>query len=798
MFRSYLLLLSRLLLKKEKLVLLISTVGAAICISSFILLTWYAHYEESYDGFFKNSKDIYRLQEAITNRSVAGQTDQLPIIPGRLTKLIRKQLPEVQSISWISPKFGCSLKAVDKKEVLYSEKTFLADSCFFNVFSVPFLEGSGENALDSNFSAVISASLAKKLFGDRSPMNKQVKMTWGFFADVYTIKGVFKDIPANSHLALDMLFSNRDMALQQLDWHYHYTYVLFKKGADVPAARDKIQHIYNESYRQYMVAKNVTVELSMRPIMDIHLHTDTEREIKDAGDYRIFLLIKILSIATLVVFAINYVNLTSSLYARRIKELQMRITMGATAGGLFRQFLFENCLQLSLGTMIAVGLLLLYIPFFDRTFHLQADPGSLFSTGSIGILLCVMAGISVAASLAAMLLIARTRKPARSPRMNWLWSFKNIFLGIQYLFVGCIIFSTLVIEGQVNFMKRSDLGFDKSRVIFMTTPPLHMTDMEKIAKVNYFIDEVKRIPGVENATNSLTVPGRYYNNLRTFTREDTTKVNCVGYMANADFNYLDTYKLRLLAGRDFYKDYSDNHSMIINETLCKGLHFQSPEEAIGKRVMLNDSIFSIVGVIADNHQNSFKYLIQPWALVMVYKASSFISIRFDSRYSAATMEAVKKTFAATFPEAGFNCTFLDQYFDRLFIPDDMLSNIFLFFSLLMMILVSIGLLGISSFVVSQRIKEIAIRKVLGAGIFRNFGLIAKDYVIINGLFLLLSLGLSYFMMSQWLQGFAYRADLGFQPFIIPLLITFPVTLIIVVYNVYKVEVSSSVKSLKSL
>lgn len=796
MLKNYILVTIRNFINKEKLMFFIIVTGIGLSISIFLLLTGHVKYEDSYDTFFDDSENIYRIQTDFTNKN-SGELLKFPMLPSTMTDLIRERVPEVENITWISPKLNCTANLVDDDNVFNLEHTFLADSNFFEVFSLKFLVGNPKSALNRNHDIVLSQSSAKRLFGDENPLNKQIRITWAAFDDKYTVTGVFEDVPENSHLKIDALITQNAMREQQREWNYHYTYLKLYDNKKVSDIEKKGKQLYEELYMADLVEENLSLTVRLSQINSIHLYSDVSREIKERGDYQLIQLIKILSALILIICIINYLNLSSAQYAKRSDEIDLRKALGASYRNFQAQIFVENLVVISIGVLVGIIALYFALPFYAENFGVPITPATFFSFKYVILIVMFVAILAILATIFPMFIFFSNGKSKRRGKKS-IFNFRNVFIGIQYVLVTAIVFSMLVITSQVNYMGSKDLGFEKEGILFMNCPPLNMSDQEKLGKMKLLMDELEPLSEVVSVSNSLTIPGRFYNNLSSFSKVGDSGDKIIGYFSNADFNFIETYGIKLLAGRNFYSDYSDNYGIIINNTLRESLGFQEPEEAIGKKIQMNDNEFTVIGVIGDMHQNHMREKIEPWALVMVYKASSFISVKCNSGSpSQETINRIEAAFKKVFPGAPFDYKYMEEFYGRLLKQDRNLANLSIIISAIIMFLSVMGLISVSNFIIRQRVKEIAVRKVLGGTFIQNFMVLLKDYVIILVIAIVLAMNVSVYYMFKWLENFSYKVSLSVGMIVIPVLVVLIMTVSVVLYNAIRVELSNPIKSLKS-
>lgn len=794
-------------LMKNKVFSAINVLGLAIGIAAFLLIVTYLRFEYSFDDFNANKELIYRVP--MTETEKGGKPQSFAFTYPALAPAMKKDFPEVQEAIRFRRRSG--VVQHDDQKIVESGLIYYVDTGVFNVFSFEFEKGSAATAFRQLNDAVITHSTAVKYFGNENPVGKSLH----YNDEDYLVTAVLKDVPANSHIQFHILLNynkyiqlTNNNANTSWQWSDFYTYLLLKPGTDVNALQAKMPDFAQRYMGDLMKKNGFMVSFELQPLKDIHVHSAYDYEMTGSGDLYYLKYLGIAALLILLIALINYINLSTAHSLERSKEVGVRKVIGATKFQLVRQFLAETFLMNMLG--IAIGFLLfkLALPEFSRLIDrnitdLQTSSWLFWLTMfGIFIISTLLAGFYPAFVLSSFRPVLSLKSVAgfagvRSSR-NF---FRKSLVVLQFVAAIILIGGALGFYQQLRFMSSRDLGIDINQTLVLQQT-INL-DSSKVKAVESVINELQQIPGVENVTASTDVPGGEVGSSSGFTlvgSNDDKRCRTFGI----DENFVPHYGLSILAGRNFDKDKpagidtTQPVNIIINETAAKVFGFKNPGDAVSQLVKGGGFNCKVVGVVNDYHQQSLQYNFDP---IVFYpeqhiNMTSF-SLKLRTTNLPQVMEQAKKTWSAAFPQSPMQFFFLDEYFNRQYKSDELFSVILWWFTILAVIVASLGLLGLSLYTVAKRTKEIGIRKVLGATILQITALITKDYIRLILFAGLIAGPAAYFLLQSWLKDYAFHIEIGVWFFVLPVVLIVVIALMTVLYQSVKAAIMNPVKSLRS-
>ncbi len=782
-------------LKRNKGYSAINIIGLAVGIACFVLMFLYVRFELSFDNFHKNGDQIYRFYK---KRQVEGTfylgNPYFTTTPAPLAPTLKEEYPEVVN--------GTRMSSLNNVLLIHQEKKFYerglwADNQFLKIFSFPLRQGNLEKALAEPDSMVVTQRMAEKFFGSKNPMGKIVTLNYGSREINFRVTGILENIPAHSHLRFDFLISFinlKDMRRQGLEnWHNSgdTTYIQLRQGYDYRELENKLP-VFLDKYAPKRYGNYAGF---LQPLKKIHLHSYFNFDIAVTNDINNIYLFTAIALIILIIACINYMNLATAKSFQRAKEVGMRKVVGAARRQIIRQFLGEAVFLAGLALLGALALVKLILPMFnsfsqqDIQLNILTNPGIILVLFALVILVGHISGSYPAVFLSAVNPIKVLKKEAFGPRKGAFM--RNVLVTFQFSASIILIVCTIVVYGQLKFIKNKDMGFSREHVVTLTI---------KDDVINKNIESIKNTlaqhPSVQNVSTSDSLPIDIANRSdATAIDEAKQDVNVSVYHASIDFDYLDTFDIKLLQGRNFSPEFSmdKEQSLIINETAVRHLGWKDP---IGKRMRLNGEDFVVIGVVKDFHYQPLHLPIEPMALNMEEEWYSQLAVRIKPENIPQTFAFLKKTYEQYNPLHPFDFAFLDDSFNRIYQEEQKFGSLFRVFSFLAIFIACLGLYGLASFTSERRTKEIGIRKVLGASM--------------SGIFMLLSRGLSkwvllaniiawpiaYYFMNRWLENFAYRIGLSVWIFILSGLAAFCIALLTVSYQSIKAATANPVDSLR--
>ncbi len=768
MLKNYLLIALR-TLHRQKAYAAINLAGLAVGLACCCLLALYVLHETSYDRFHADADRIHRI--ALFDDSPQTRT------PHPMAQALVADFPEVEAAVSLTPIWGPGLTrpvfSVRHGDRRFDETEFLAvDSTFFDVFSFPVVAGDGAKALREPFQILLTRAMAEKYFGDADPLGQTLRLN----EDTdFTVGAVLEDVPAASHIHFDFLISY--VTLKQLwdgssffEWadFGHYNYVRLAESA-APAAVEAripgwISRYLDLSPEDVAGLERGDIRLSLQPITDIHLRSHLRWELEPNGSAATVYVFVAAALLILLIACINFMNLATARSTGRAREVGVRKALGAHRGQLAGQFLGESVLYSVLAVVGALALVHLALPFFN---DLAGTDLSLLRFGSVPLVaglvgLALVTGV-VAGSYPALFLSsfqpAQVLKGRLVPRSAGA-AFRKGLVVFQFAVSIVLLVGTLVIFGQLDYLRSQSLGFESEQVVVLPIQDDAMREQVEAVKA-----ELARVPGVLRTSAVSNVPGGRFNR-NSIRWQNEPEVPVAELRTDADF--LETLGIELAAGRGFSEDRPADagSAFILNEAAAQRFTWADP---VGQEIawLDEDSTYTgpVIGVAKDFHHASLHDPIAPLAIQVLPGAYNHLLVRVRPEHLDETLAHLETTWTAFSPSRTFSYSFLDDDFDRLYRADDRTGAIVGIFSGLAIFIACLGLFGLAAFTAEQRTKEIGVRKVLGASVPDLVALLSKDFLRLVGIAFVVAMPVAYFAMDRWLADFAYRIDMPWWAFL---------------------------------
>ncbi len=775
---------------KSKTFSFINVSGLSIGISAFLLIIVYVQSEWSYDKFHRNSSTIYRvaLEQYLNNELILASAENYPGVGPALTA----ELPEVKGYARLynmgyKNNLVITYEAAPNGPIQFKHRKFLyADSSFLPMFGYEMKYGSAEQALQEPFSAVISEEYAKKYFGDEDPMGKMLRLEdddWN--NELAKVTGVFKDLPVNTHLKFDVLFSYKtlftrgDWAPGRYDQSWArkdmYIYIELEEGTDPKVLESKLPGIV-EKYSPGLAERNRRDELSLQPLESIHLYSHLAEEAEPNGTASTVYTLALVAVFILVIAWVNYVNLSTAKALERAAEVGVRKVMGAFKHQLVRQFLAESAIINLASVLLALLLMALALPFFNDLSGLGLSFPGLFTVEFLAIITALWIVGTILSGLYPAFVLS-SFKPVTVLKGKFGKSGKGVFLRkvlviFQFTTSVALIAGTLIVYDQLNYMMDQDIGMNIDRVLVVERPGVTPNDRQAIqSNIDVFRDELLKNPNVSAVSTSLTVPGKkreYKSGIKKYGDADD---NIVTLRLNSmDDQFTEVFGMEVLAGRTFSTEYPNDTdtSIVITASAATLLGFENVSDAVGQTLSITDFDWNpiVVGVVNDYHQEALQKGLDPIMFYCTYYGGEFYSMRISAGRFDETVEHVNASWDKAFAGNPFEYFFLDDYFNRQYQYEQKFGNLFTFFAVIAILLGCLGLFGLSAYTAQQKTKEIGIRKVLGSSVSAIFILLSKDFIKLILIATLVAVPLIYYFMGQWLGTFAYRIDIPAQVFLL--------------------------------
>jgi putative ABC transport system permease protein len=810
-------------LRKNKFFSLLNIMGLAIGMCVFLLIAQYVRFERSYENFIPDAENIYRvsLQTFVNKERILNSAENYPGVGPSL----KKELPEVVSYARlynIGYKNNVVITYKDAKPdpIAFKQRRFLyADSSFLPMMGYQLVKGNINTALAQPLSAVISEKYAKMYFKNEDPIGKTLLLQDDDFNnELTTITAVFRDLPGNTHLKFDVLFSYKtlmsrgdaDFARRRFEegWNRKdmYTFIQLRPGSDPKKVEAKFAGIVDK-YKPALKEGQQKDLLSLQPLKDIHLYSDLAEEPEPNGNGRTVAFMAIIGIFVLVIAWINYVNLSTARALERAKEVGVRKVIGAFKRQLISQFLAEAALVNLLAVLIAWGLMALALPYFNTLSGLQLDRGFLVRPWFLALLFILwVAGIFLSGSYPALIL--SSFKPVTVLKGKMKNSNRGVLLrkGLvvtQFIASIALMAGTFIVYRQLKYMMNQDLGININQVLVVERPGIADTSRTAFnSAIDYFRDELKKSPSIESLSASLTVPGKQREYKGTIKRYGAANSDSAIMRVNSmDDDFINTFKMKLVAGRAFSRSFprDEDTSVIITASAIKMLGFKDAQDAIGKTLAIPQFQWNpiIVGVVNDYHQVSLKKTLDPSIFYYTRYGGEFYSMHIRTDNLSGTLAHIEQSWKKAFPGNPFEYFFLDDYFNRQYENDRKFGKLFTTFALLAIFIGCLGLFGLSAYTATQRVKEIGIRKVLGASMTDITTMLSKDFLKLVLIAVVIALPVAWLVMHRWLQDFAYRVNLSWWVFAVAGIVALAIALLTISFQAVKAALANPVKSLRT-
>ena len=810
MLKNYLKIAWRNLLK-NKTFSIINIAGLAIGLSCFILIALYVLDEISYDRFHQKADRIYRINSQIR---MGGSDLRLAVASDPMGATLKKDYPQVEQYARLYASSGSKL--IKKgNEFINESRVVHADSTIFEVFTLPIISGNPQTALNEPNTVVISRSAAIKYFGTEEAIGKTIE-TDDNNSTLYKVTAVIKDIPRNSHFHFDFLFSMDNVSYDFGNYlsHNFHTYLLLRPGVDYKAFEKnfiqyidkyilpRAQHLMQiKSMKDWEKSGN-KLEYTLLPLTKIHLYADFFAELGTNGDIQYVYFFAVVAIFILLIACINFMNLSTARSASRAKEVGIRKVLGTEKKSLIKQFLTESTLVAIFSLLLAILIASLALPLFNDISSKTLTIQSLLDIRILPLLIALpfVVGL-VAGCYPAFFLSSFQPIQVLKGKINAGFKrsfFRSALVVIQFVISIFLIIGTIVVYSQLDYIQTTKIGFNKDQVLV-----IHGTGaLSNNAKA--FKNEVLNMPGVVSGTLSGYLPvSESSRNDRSYSKEAVMDGKNSFNMQTwgIDYDYLATFGMEIIAGRNFSPDFgSDSTAIIINETTAKILGYTDP---VGQKLYAPNEddpsrpeIFNIVGVVRNFHYESLKQTIFPLCF-RLDNSPWLASFKVKTTDIQSLVKQIESKYKAMAPSLPFSYRFLDESFDNMYRTEQRVGQIAISFAVLTILIACLGLFGLVTYMAEQRTKEIGVRKVLGATVSNIVNMLSKDFlklVIVSAIF---AVPLGWWVMNKWLQDFAYRVDIGWWIFFVAIGIAVFIALCTVSFQAIKAAIANPVKSLRT-
>jgi ABC-type antimicrobial peptide transport system permease subunit len=779
-------------LRKSRMYSLINITGLSAGLGTCILLLLWVEDELSYDRFNVNAPNLYRLAPTFTN---GGQLNVWDATSAPIAVFAKNEVPAVEDACRLADNWGVSYFEYKGRKITEWHNKHV-DAAFFRMFTYPLIKGNPQHPFEDAYSIVLSETTAKRIFGDEYPMGKALT---GDDKKVYHVTGVMKDIPGNSSINFNIAFNfeqlERDYDSTGRYWktlnsawgQYNYdTYVQLKPGADPAATGERLGAIHRRN-EQDDFTKHLSYRLN--PLTRAHLYAVDGKE-QGMKVVRVFFIVAVIVLA---IACINYVNLITARAIKRSKEISLRKIIGAGKKSLFLQFLSESLVLFLVSLVLATGLIYLVMPLYnniaDKSIVFKPwEPDVLAVYGSTLLATLLLAGIYPAITLSSF-------KPLEAMRgklsgIGNKGSFRKVLVVVQFSFSIILIVSTIIIGQQLKYIRERNLGYDKENVFsfWMRNIDKHYdavkTDLMKQPGILGVTESGVDIIDTHSGTSDVNWDGKRADQ-QTFT---------IAQMP-VEHNFPEVMGIQLIEGKGFTGTQADSTNFILNETAIKEAGITEP--AVGKRFYMHGVNGVIAGVAKDFHFQSMRTRIRP--LVIHYSTNwrGKMYVRTTGKDVSKALAAVETVWKKYNPDHDLSYTFLDSEFNDLYKTDLHVGQLFNAFAILAMFISCLGLFGLVTFTAESKVKEIGVRKVLGAGMLQIVTLLSKDFAVLVALAAAIAFPLAWYGLTGFLQGYAYRTELHWWVFAAAGAVTLLIALLTVGFKCIQAALANPVKSLRT-
>jgi putative ABC transport system permease protein len=794
MIRNYLKIAFRNLFK-NRLYTIINVFGLAIGMATTVLLAVWVQNELSFDNYHRQSKNIYRINTHL--KITDTDTWHWASTPLKLADYFKESVPEVKNATRLNVPYGEFFSVKVNNEVFPEKHFAFVDKNWFDVFDYEFIKGNPKNFENDKYGIAITESKAKQIFGEIEPINQVISHDTLNFV----VKAVLKDNPSNSSLKFEMIahndvrLTNPKFAQNDANWdNFNYqTFVIGADGLNVKKTSEKITNLLAKQRND----KEGNTKLEIQPITALHFDSEIQGEgMPLSGDKSSLYIFGTVAIFILLIACINYVNLTTARANQRGKEVGIKKLIGASNGSLFGQFFIESVITSLLAASISTVLLIYGLPILDylsnNTFSLQ-NPTIWIILGVITLIAIALTGIYPSFLLSSFQPIKLLKGSSIAGTQNA--TFRKGLIVFQFTFTIALLIATFLIYSQLQFIQNKKLGYDRANT-FMIGIPYFLKNHDEVKET--IIQKLKAESSILDATatnsNILDVLNTHSGSLNWDGREPDWQPTVT--QLSVQDNFQDFFKLKLASGRWFNPaNKADENHVILNETAIKEFKIKQP--AVGQRFEFHGRKGQIIGVAKDFHFRSPREVIKPFVFFRENNWQGDVFIKTNPEQFKKAIATTEKLWKELVPSMAFKYDFLDDTYKKMHEKEAKQGMMFNAFAAIVLLISCFGLFGLATFSAEQRIKEIGIRKVLGASIANITTLLSRDFLYLVLIAVVLASPIAYYFMDKWLNGFAYKINIEWWIFALAGALAILIAFLTVSYQAIKAALMNPVKSLKS-
>ncbi len=790
---------------KNKFYSFLNILGLSIGLTAFIFLYLHINDEMSYDAYHDNASRIHRLE---SNFTIAGKNEMFAIVPVPMGPALMLEYPEIVAVNRI---FGAgnTLFRNDEKES-YEEDFYFTDSTFFQVFTHHMIMGDPEKCLVEPLSIVLTKSIAEKYFGYEDPMGMILESGTG---RQYKVTGVMEDVPSNSHLRFDALISGTTLAAEAGEEEFNsmepgrfwnigvYTYVMLNENSDIQSIHDKFPEFYDKYMKDIGDQINASFDLMTTPLANQHFSDHVGSDFPKGNKAFIYIFIAV-AVFILLIAAINYMNMATARSTKRAREVGIRKVAGAQKSQLIGQFLGESLLLSYISLILAALFVYLLLPEFNLLSGKSVSPDIFINPGFTILMILVATIIGfISGSYPAFYLSSFnpvTVVKGSVAKTGGSGILRKILVVFQFFIATAMIIGAIIVSQQINFLKNKDLGFELDNMMI-----LELQDSAFRSKAEMFREELLQNPDILGVTNSIGVPGANTWIQVVRMEKDSGWIDESSIITIVDYHYIDVYDIKIKEGRFFDETMGtdDSASVVVNEALVKTYGWE--DQPIGKMIDWGFDLegnpgrqMKVIGVIEDYHFKSLHNHVQPQMMFPAEFNKFHLSIRINGDNLRETTDFIEEKWNDFGANRPFDYRFLEETWDEMYTAEKNLGIIFSIATILTIFIALLGLLGLSSFIAEQRTKEIGIRKILGATMTNIVNLLVREFALLIAIAFVLAIPVAWYVLSLWLENFAFHIQIGIWAFILGGLLSLVVGMLSISFHILKVATSNPVDAIK--
>lgn len=785
--------------------------GMACC----ILILLYIQDELSYNKFNSRYDQIFRV-DWISQRDGEPVKNALSPIP--VGKAISEQIAPVKNLARLYQRSGAMRVEKDGAEKFQEQGVYFSDNTIFSVFDIHFLNGDKITALSEPGCIIMTEEMARKYFRDEEPVGKSL-----IYDNKVPLKvtGVVKEMPNNSDFSFDFLISFESLFSAETpeladfiknDWTFNpvYTYCVLEN----PAEKETVEILMNSLLKEQGNDRNRQLNsIYLQPLSKIHLYSSDIQGNPGNSNIIYLYIFGVIAFLILIIANVNFINLATAKASARSREVGVRKVLGAKKNQLMFQFLSESWLLSMVALIVAFGLAQMGLPLLNLLTNKQLDWQAWFNFASVTLFILIFSITGLLAGIYPAFFITRFQPVLALKGKSGETSGKNILrkvlLVTQFSISIILIAGTIVVYRQLAYFRNKPLGFQKDHIVCVpifgsgSSGLGYGVDGTMRQRMNAFSNELLRNSKIKSVTAASALPGQFYIPGLVIPEGFTGKDNIFTPWLCVDYNFISTFSIQVLAGRDFSKSTGTDHlsAFIINESALRQYGWKNPQDAIGRDIIRGDEQDGkkgkVIGVVKDHHFNTLDQPLQPLIMDVNVPRFNQFAVSIQADHVPETVEYIRKTWDEMFPERVFEYSFLDNDIDALYRDNENLSLTIGYFSLIAVVLSCLGLFSLASFLSVQRTKEIGVRKVLGASVLAILALLSRDFLKLALISFAIASPIAWLLTHAWIEDYAYRIDISVWIFVIAGAIVTFITTITVGLQSLKTALMNPVNSLRT-